>query len=604
LNQPRFVLMDPWLSDAGGHNLQYALDVGGAARERGYAVVLAVHRWLPATTRISPDWQVLRLFRFGVCERHWLGPLGRNRHPCDLDGRRLAEWGQRAGGESRSSGAGRFFSRRWLDWPATLDRRRRIVDFATGCTRLLDRIQARRGDLFFFPSLSEFEFLGVARFLRDDLRTREFDWHLQFHYNLFVGRESEFAGQDERLRRFQQQFQEARRQIPYHRLRFYATTAALARQFNRVGVGPFQRLPYPVRRPGVVQSEGLAGPGESGPCRSPLRATFAGAMRREKGKRRVGTLIAAVWSDCLANGRIQFLFQASPRQVAGWVPRHLRGRVRIAAPDGSDPSAPLCTAGHPLNAEAYAELISRADLGIFLYDSRRYYARASGILCEMLAAGIPVIVPAGCWLSDQITIEHHRHVASLSSCSDLVLGVLHPDIARRSLDQVVSCRVPAAARDLAVRWEWPPEASAGVYVELTAEFTGGACGDAPVRWRGITGAPDEGLAGLIVPIPRAAQQVCLSFRSAYGHPLGDIGRVTVTLLSPPPGCEHHPSGRVGLIAADEQQVPDLLRDAIAHYPHYRSSARDFSRTWLERHDPHRTLESLESRSLEKELEAC
>ncbi len=45
-----------------------------------------------------------------------------------------------------------------------------------------------------------------------------------------------------------------------------------------------------------------------------------------------------------------------------------------------------------------------------LYDPTRYYARCSGVLLEMLCAGVPVLVPAGGWLADQIEDTNQRYL--------------------------------------------------------------------------------------------------------------------------------------------------------------------------------------------------
>ncbi|MGE3780652.1 MAG: hypothetical protein AB7F89_25910, partial [Pirellulaceae bacterium] len=293
---PRFILMDPWLCDVGGHNFQYALDVACAAETVGYEVVLGVHRDLPETLRFGAGWQVWRLYRFGTCARHWLGPIGRNGHPCGLDGKRLGPTERTRGGAPGRwlSGVGRQWST-VLDLPAAWDRKRRILDFAAGSSLLLDKIGTRAGDLFFLPSMTEFDFLGVARFLSDDSRTLDHAWHLQFHFNVFLGRDPEFATQADRLAKFQRQLGEARQRIARHRLHLYATTPAMARQFGLVGIGPVEPLPYPVRhlaeilghrratsvRASCAPPALSASGGQSE--RGPLRVTFAGAMRREKG---------------------------------------------------------------------------------------------------------------------------------------------------------------------------------------------------------------------------------------------------------------------------------------------------------------------------------
>jgi len=379
---PRFYLIDPWLADARGHNYQYALDVVTAAQERGFQPVLAVRQTLSADVRFPADWRIERLFEYGDCVRHWLGPDGRNPFPCDLNGRWLPD-------------AGASWLRTLFDIPAARDRQRRIADWSAGCARLFAADRPTADDILFMPSMSEFDLLGAARFWRDHAWTRNLTWHLQVHFNLFVGRDAEFATQGDRLAKFQKQFRAALDQVPDHRVLFYATTEAIGRQFDQLGVGHFQPLPYPVR------SFALAERHERDPS-NPLRVTFAGAMRREKGKKRIQELIRAAWPALLKPRRVQFVFQASPKNIARWIPSELRRAIQIPPAGSVDPAAPILAAPHPLDAAGYSRFIRESDIGLFAYDARRYFARASGVLCEMLSAGVPVIVPANCWLAEQI----------------------------------------------------------------------------------------------------------------------------------------------------------------------------------------------------------
>ena len=64
-----------------------------------------------------------------------------------------------------------------------------------------------------------------------------------------------------------------------------------------------------------------------------------------------------------------------------------------------------------LNTESYHRWLSSADLGLFLYDPKRYEARCSGVLLELLARGVPVIVPDDCWLASQVRLAGgHRSI--------------------------------------------------------------------------------------------------------------------------------------------------------------------------------------------------
>lgn len=581
---PRFILIDSWLADVGGHNFQYALDVLQSAEEQGYTPVLAVNRSLPESARLPGSWNILRLFRFGMCSRYWLGPDGRRPQPFDLDGNRLCD-----GGSGKATI--RLVSR-IRDLLPTYDRRRRILDLARGCSELYDKIQPAPDDVLFLPSMSEADLVGVVRFLRDDPRSASFIWHLQFHFNFFSGRDPEFAKQSEVLRRIQRQFRGALDQIPEHQLRFYATTDQMVRQFDHIGVATFKTLPYPVRDL-AAENESELRRGQSATVQ-PLRVTFAGAMRREKGRKQFGSLIAAVWPDCLAPGKMQFVFQAKPRRVTGWLPRELRGKVVVASLDGPDQSAHLRTVRHPLDATAYHDFIRQTDIGLFLYDSRRYFARASGILGEMLAAGIPAIVPAGCWLGDQICPQMYEHVESICQADYAVESQFVPLLVAAG-EQAVTYQLPSRASDLAVQFECPEKTDPGKFFEIVALFAKNGSATVERIERAIVG-PSSGNAvppiGIMFPIPPDATQVRITFAWAYqGGPM-PVEMVRVTALQPPAGRGHHPRSRVGLIATTENTVPALLREMAEHYDHYRQTAKLFSRWWLAEHHPRRTIDIL------------
>ncbi len=86
---------------------------------------------------------------------------------------------------------------------------------------------------------------------------------------------------------------------------------------------------------------------------------------------------------------------------------------------------PVVYAPFPLDLERYAELVRSSDIGLLLYDSTRYYARCSGVLLEMLSAGVPVIVPGGCWLSEQIHDENQRHLRDIAARATAMKQISH-----------------------------------------------------------------------------------------------------------------------------------------------------------------------------------
>jgi glycosyltransferase involved in cell wall biosynthesis len=55
-----------------------------------------------------------------------------------------------------------------------------------------------------------------------------------------------------------------------------------------------------------------------------------------------------------------------------------------------------------LSINEYNELLLRSSIVILPYQLLFYHAQTSGVLCEAMSAGKPVIVPRGTWLSQQI----------------------------------------------------------------------------------------------------------------------------------------------------------------------------------------------------------
>jgi hypothetical protein len=57
-----------------------------------------------------------------------------------------------------------------------------------------------------------------------------------------------------------------------------------------------------------------------------------------------------------------------------------------------------------------------------------------------------------------------------------------------------------------------------------------------------------------------------------------------------------PKGAVGLIYQSESEIPDMIQDLMEHYPHYRSTAIEFSKHWREYHNADRLIREIESKA--------
>ena len=303
--------------------------------------------------------------------------------------------------------------------------------------------------------------------------------------------------------------------------------------------------------------------------------------------------------DPFARGRVQILFQTRDPEVV----------VRLAeyAPVPFVPGrqdlpldAPLLHVPHPLTTDQYRRLLQLGDVGLFLYDGRRYAARCSAVMLELLSAGVPVIVPAGSWLADQIS----EPVAAYLDRLPAVATTLPVTDGRPMLPACLSIgetgdpvrqllAVPPGAADLWLRFAWPDHASPGHYVQVAcrqfrvdgqsvkhsvaicSQRLGGSPTPALFHLGPDTTAVELAWSNAYEPSPLALRQVECRF-------FGAASRISA----------NRPLGQVGLIAADVEQVPDLVRDIADHYDHYLRTCRDHAVSFRRRHHPDHLLSCL------------
>ena len=174
----------------------------------------------------------------------------------------------------------------------------------------------------------------------------------------------------------QRQFSAALSTLKNHRLTFYATTPLIADQYNRLGVGVFHPLPYPISN--AVSAR------KSATVTRPIRVSLAGAPRREKGKRELSSLFDQLRQRKLLAKDLQIWMQGDVAQIRRQLPELKKHRIVACNLDHS-PEAEVAVVPHPLEREQYLQLISNTGIGLLPYNNARYHARASGVLIEMLS---------------------------------------------------------------------------------------------------------------------------------------------------------------------------------------------------------------------------
>jgi len=592
---PRFVHIDHSLCRVGGHEYDCAMSTLQAAEAAGYRVSLATNRRFRDRSSLPAHWPVYPVFPHRTNTKHCVSYGGHQDLPIGLDGNQLRHLSDDTLGDCHGSipTSGLAFLQRLY----RLARRRSCIrSFAAACNRLFKAIELGKGDDVFFATISEFDLLGLASYLADDPRSQLANWRLQFHNDLFQGCGPNDPDVAQRRRAVRQQFEHALSHLPDHRLHFYNPTEELAAQYRQLGVAPFEYLPHPVspfprgRRRRVDKQ---------------LCVTCAGGVRREKGYGQLRALVESLRSESVFDGRIRLVAQ---------IPKRKRRRLGIPEREigGDKANIQLLALPHPLETEAYRRLIGRTDIGLFLYDNQRYRVRCSAVLQEMLAAGKPVIVPAASWLAEQISEPVFRHLETVRQTLPMVRCLHGSHVAWRNEGR---SETGTAAANGNLSFTNSQLAAAGFSIPESAnecmiafrrlgsdtdnyiciqtmqfDFDGSVVG----QFDSILGrrTNNEGMLTLIHLDPRAAR-ITFRLRNAYCNKRLAITDVEVSFLDTrnEGGC---PAGSVGLVAARPAQIPDLLRDMMEHYSHYRESAEAFAHCYRQRRHPARTIEILTS----------
>lgn len=566
---PKFVLIDHSLKDLGGHYYTYASCVLPAAERAGYQVVLAVNREFRDFAALPRSWGAHAIYK-------------RKSH----SHRTIEAGGHRAG----TLGA---LTSWWIQMRKALrarERERIAKSFAEDCAALFERVPLAAGDHVFIATASELDVGGLARFLQSrsmpgTANYGDVDWHLQFHLGPFKGREPDYPAQDAAREAMREVFVEALARVPGHRIHLYCTNEQLTAQYERLLAAPFSTLPYPVH-PLFLEKP----PSHS--AAPPVRIACLGHNRREKGYRQLPRIVAALWQDYLSQGRAQLVMQTRRRDLQ----RPLDAVVAKLGAHSATP--PVEYASFPLELERYAALLRSSGIGLLLYDSARYYARASGVMLEMLTTGVPVVVPAGCWLSEQIAEETQSYLDDVAADTQPLRHIDFQEVSWQPAADTVTVNtaartvsfgrtaltgefaLPSGAASVLVSLDWMAPPTPGTYLQLCLEQFD-AQGLLLNKFAIANGQRAQGRKlHALFHLKKEARRARLAWSNAWDDATITAGGIECRVL----GGESRPLGAVGLSAAVMEQTPELLLDILRHLEHYRRSAAAFATRCARHHN--------------------
>lgn len=609
----RFVIFDQSLTGVGGHHFEQAVQLLRAADQFGCEPVLVTHLQFTQFDLFPPHWTILP--RFADASYDCL-----SEYPIDLQGVPLPAAEGRSSGRDGRGAWGRMVHAVASGWRIR-HRRGRIERFADACEQVDEELMLRGTDRVILPTASLFDLLGLARFFQTARRLPTVTFHVLFHHGFLTGRQPEYAEQWATERNVRRQMDYLLRNVPRGQLRFYGITQRVADQFNRLSLARFDVLPFPVESSDSAEVRDV-------PSTRPLRMTCAGLLRREKGKAVAAPLVRSLWGSELQSGRVQMVIQTNRRQARRIVPP---GASRGWSPRPELPLEshdPIIWLRHPLDRDAYLRALRNSDIALFLHDGRAYYSRCSGVLTEMLAAGVPVLVPAGSWLSDQVAESIYQHLDEVPGSVAVVDHFAADQLTweRSALDVVGSdappatfvcggephaaiCRltVPPGAASLWVALRWDDQGRGGTYLRLATRAIGGEGGGESWNETTTVLTPREGElpASTVIPLEPGAREVHLFVSNAYDDGAITVQPSSVKFLAQACCCSQgYPVAKVGLIYSHVSQIPAMVREIREHYAHYRDSARAFAAQWGRDHDAREIVARITAKDADVERAAA
>ena len=664
----KFILIDHSITDYSGHHYEYAVHVLKAAKEDGYNPILATNRKF--NIEGQDPWEIHPVYRYGFWSEppvHILGrwvdralsagakrihrlkiqmgysyfgflwnardrgsyddtlrrPLEQILHPAFLLilffgywwvlGRSFARllcvavplqgyFHQVFDALKELAGEALYPASLFVkSWPRLRGKRHeghRLRQFGSDTRRLFQHIQLEQGDLVFIPTLSLDDALGLLKYFHAEPNSILPTWHLLFRRNVYSGREPDYVGQDESLRPIGHAFQRFQNSLTGQKVYFYTDTDELTDQYIRLTGIPFGTLPIPhTHSPSTAPSLGDR----------PLRIIYVGDARHEKGYHYLPRVVQDLWVDYVETGKVAFLLQSN-YNLPGGEPEAIVARAELQC----YPTDKVKLLTEPLTSDEYRETLLSGDISLLLYDSQNYYARSSGILIESLAAGIPVIVPAGTWLAAQFIDEVYQHHLSIKEQMSTVKTYGGTQLYWRERPTACcSVGVPSGAQYLWITLRIPKH---GVFVEMRLDQRDSYGHSARRNAIAVGKGNGKGLASAIVPLARNAVSVFLTFGNALAdEPILSKSGIRLEFLQPHDPLQPLPLGAVGLTYGDPDEVSSLLKEMIDNYAHYRLTAQRFAPSIFERHNARRLVEGLKRTSgplkahksaASTELDAC
>lgn len=562
----RLFLIDPLVSSFEGHFFELATVICKASKTQGFEPYLLANKQLPLIADHPQGLAIQRIFSHRKTHKWSLSPEGRSVVSRDLLGRPN---GPRITGKARQFITDRVHG--IAPWKI-------LQQTSNELLTELKRLNACSEDALLFTTCDDFTLLAIANALTTFEHACPLNLSFLWHTPFKKGREAEFDGGWSIIPELKCQIEACIGSLQHHNLAFFSTTSEIKDILNAAtDTESWEAIDYPIRsdfKP--VDTKNFS---------RPHRILLGGAQRPEKGGRQLPLAVSTLWSEFLGTGRWNVTLQAPKEDASQLVPKNW-----VSDPGGNVGAGigPITAAPMKLPPADYLKLIKDADVGLFLYRSRKYYARCSGVLVEMLACGIPVVVPAGSWLSRQIAPFVYKHLDALSLESRM--SAIRQIDYNRSLP-AMPCIAAEQCFDLPqdVAMLVTPVVSNATHasyigVEIETAFEHGMASSKETR---VLELGAEFTTRFLLRGRPNRKAVKLKFFLPYGKQRLTLQSVQVSMSSA--GHYDMPTGAVGIVYNGIDDLPRCFSELDSCLNHYSATAIKNAAVWKEKHSGDRFL---------------
>lgn len=401
----KIIIADQSLVDYMGHSYEYARSISDYAKTQGDSVNVLAH--ISVSDEIMENLIVVPCFRYGL--DHCFQSKGLINSSELLGGRLLGKFRH-----SLKSVVNQRLLEKIAHTPkvmaikARLQKRNPLEEIITAewnyrehnrtlyedlCT--VEKDLNLKGDtLFLFHTIRHNQITPIVRWAERIAHTRSW-FALIFHFTAYP----DFYSPSLTARFYQRSLNYLEHSYVKNRFHLFADSQDLIFEYKEYTNFPVRLVPVPHANPSpspihedsMIDKQG--GIEKTLTKKLPIRFTYLGDARKNKGFH----FLPYVFSHmklALDSGDVLAEIQANVRIQSEW-------EVQMAISQLERLNG-IILHHTPLSSRQYYEILYRADIVVLPYTTEYYHSQTSGIFCEALAYGKPVIIPRGTWMAKQL----------------------------------------------------------------------------------------------------------------------------------------------------------------------------------------------------------